>query len=817
MTAYPIPPARRWQSLALRIALAAAMVYLLLLVNSHYLFHAELYESGDAGANSLSVLRAERGQELYGAYSRWMFHHPGPALFYTEALGEAAFYRWRHLTPTPYNAQMLAVIVLLVSLFAAGVSQAARWVRGGVFLALALAFAALHFTAVDGRLLVVSTWPPHVAPLIFFGLIVAAASVGAGQGEDLPMLVLAGCFLLHLHVAQPLFVGPMCLLGYGGLWWSCWRRRGAAATPAVSLSKANEAPAPAAPGLAASSLPWRTYRRTHRLAALIAGCFALPILVDLCFSNGNFQQIRFHLKTHRGQGYPFLTSLAYFLRFAVYHPSLHGAGPTLNEATTSQSLWKFVLEHVQMAILWVGALLSPLLPLAARVWRGKERPSPTGEGPAPTEYASPTGRWRFLGWLWAAWALSVGLTLFWGTIQDGELFYFNAWFNYSIWYVLALLAAGSMADAVDVLTHRSDRRLPWRFAVVGACAVLAGFTLTRHPERFRANDGDGDDARQQQRSVADRLATEPAGTPRAKLLVFPHDGWESATGLAVLLARNGRPSAVLPDWEFMFGPDHRLVDWQTMISKPADTNPTFEIWHVVPKALAPGEEGRFPLVSDHALAPGGLPINPAVRAAIAWDGEGVNAAGYALNWEEGKTRSTARFSAVQFRPAPVPPEASVKITFDFTVFPFAKLHRPQRLEIRYNGNDLGTLTFSPEDSDPQSVVVPAATWNRYHAVLMTLRFLDAVAPFTIGEGEERRPFAVNAHRITFALAGAVETPSSAPERNVGKAEPVAVPGAPSPEAPPAATPGAASTKTLLPGEPTPAPEATPTEATPQAF
>ncbi len=815
----PPPPARRWHHLTLRIVLTVVLGYLLVSLNSRYFFHAELSEHGDSAANTLSVLRAERWQELYGAYSRWGFHHPGPALFYGEALGDEILYRWLHLTPAPYNAQMLVVIGLLVSFFAAGISVAARWVRGGTFLALALAAAAWHFTAVDGRFLLVSAWPPYVAPLILFCLLVSAASVAAGQGEDLPLLTLAGCFLLHLHAAQPLFVAPMFLLGYVGLCWSCWRRRSGQDAPAVSLAKAGDpAPPPSPPSTAAgSALPWRIYRRSHRFAGLIAVCFALPVLVDLLFPDGNFHRIRLHLQTYRGEHHALLASFEYFLRFAAYTPSLPTGDGTFSGAVTPQTLRHFLLHHPLMMLLWLGALLSPLLPLAVRVWRGKE-PTLLGEtavsAALPTVYEAPAGRWRFLGWLYVTWLLSVGLTLFWGTIQDGAMFYYNAWFDYSIWYVLALFAAGALADALDAFTFRSERRLLWKAGVILLCAGLAGVTLARHPERFRADDADGEADRLQHRSVADRLSTEPAGTPRAKLLFFPHDAWQSATGIAVQLTRAGRPAYVSPEWETVFGPDHQVPDWKNVVSRPADTNPTFECWHLVSKQKVSGEDARFPLFMDYALVPGGLPIDPAVAPEIVWQGGGTNNLDYTSEgWEGTDTETTARLALLQFRPCPVPPTAGVRITFHFTVYPFARRPGPQRMEVRFNGNDLGTLSFARDAAGAQSVTVPAATWNRYGAVLLTLAFPDAVAPITTGEGSDRRPHAFDAHRISFALeAGATGSapPPAAAVPPIPAPAPVPSP-VPTPEATPFPSPPPATT---IPPDQNPADAPTPTPEAP---
>ena len=60
--------------------------------------------------------------------------------------------------------------------------------------------------------LLLNNWPPFVIPMALLALLVVTASVSAGDGEDLPLLTFVGCLLLHMHVAQPLFVGPLFAL-----------------------------------------------------------------------------------------------------------------------------------------------------------------------------------------------------------------------------------------------------------------------------------------------------------------------------------------------------------------------------------------------------------------------------------------------------------------------------------------------------------------------------------------------------------------------------------------------------------------------------
>ena len=747
----------------LRLVLAAAFAALLIRVNAAFFFQTPHYPVGEAAANTLSVLRAERFQEIHGAPSHWGFRHPGPALLYGEAAAEAVS-RSLRLVPAPYNAQLLFTAVMLLCFLAAGISVAARWMRSGVFVVLTIGLAALHFAAVDGNKALFSVWTPYVTPVLFFALLVAAASVAAGQGDDLGLLVLAGCLLLHLHVAQPLFVGPLLVFAYGGLLWSCWRRRLPVTTPTPLATEGATVSLPK-PMANASAAPWRVYPRTHRFACLLVGVFALPLLVDLLSgAQSNFHQIVEHLRTHRGEGHPLLASLDYFLRFAVYQPSLPHEAAAGPDTVSQPDLVRFVSRHPEMMLLWLGALLAPLLPLAVRLWRGEDAPL-LGDAPSvrPAAYVSPPGRWRFLGCLWLAWALSVGLTLSWGRLQDGDLLYTNAWFDYAIWFVLAVLAAGAVVDALDAFASRSERPLVWRGGVSLVCLALVAAFVQRHPQPFLADDDA--DARTQDHTVVTTLDNEPAGTPRAKLLLFPPDARQAATGVAVTLLRQGRDIDVLPLWSNLFGDNLVLKHWEDYVTGPVETNPPFEVWQLVPANLAPAAFADRPLVNGYTLVPGGLPIDPAREFALTCGGDAPNYAGYVVSgwsppddhtcWTEGKT------SWLAFRPRPVPAGANVSLRFDFTPYLPTGKRESQRIEAYFNGLDLGTLSVTAQDGAPNQFVVPGATWNKYASALLVLKFPDAISPRETTGRSDARLLAFRMRGITFATTAPAEATNPA--------------------------------------------------------
>ena len=100
------------------MAVATAVLFVLLCVRNRFLFTTRLYEDADMGANSILIEQARHFTLLVGNYSRYHFHHPGPAYMYVQAAGESLLWAWLHVVPTAWNGQLFAVY-LLNSMFVA--------------------------------------------------------------------------------------------------------------------------------------------------------------------------------------------------------------------------------------------------------------------------------------------------------------------------------------------------------------------------------------------------------------------------------------------------------------------------------------------------------------------------------------------------------------------------------------------------------------------------------------------------------------------------------------------------------------------------
>ena len=541
-----------------------------MLNNSEFLFQSNYYEADDYAANSLHVLKAKEFRETLGNYSRFGFHHPGPAFFYLFAWGEILFFDIAHAVPTPFNGQLLALYALSaffvgasLALIATRLGPAAPW-----FIGLSLLFAAWHFGAVGkyfefvpGDLGLLSPWPPCFIVLPFLCFVIAAASVAAGGGKDLPLMTLAGCFLVHGHVAMPLFVGPLTLVAYSCLWFEA-RRTG--------------------------RRPWNLFLRQHWLAAATIAVFLLPCAIDFFTAHpSNLNRIFEHLGRY-GEGKGILQSLLYFLHFAAYagYPSRWPI-PAFETFDTA-GLLAFLSQHWRAYLYWFGSIL--LVFAATRnIRRDTEHP--------------PISKLRQRMYLILS--VAVGLSLLWGMIQEGPMFDYNSLFNFAIYYGWLLVVALSTALYVE---HRLSLwresvatsaavRWPARIRILGlivlALAAAMAFTNQRH--HFRATP---DDRKQRffATSVDRALRLDPV---QPKFLNFDWQANVQATRLAVYLERRGIRWWVREDWPLQFG-EERIIR-AGKANQPSPTSSS-SFWRVALHANAATEKDpkaiTLPLTSE---------------------------------------------------------------------------------------------------------------------------------------------------------------------------------------------------------------------------
>ena len=535
------------------LILTAVVFTALVLNNSHVIFQTPIYETGDIAANSLQVQKAKHFRETLGNYSRFGFHHPGPAFFYVFAAGEALFFDAAHAVPTAFNGQLIAHYLLSAFFFAVSLALIGGWLDRGAarwFLGLALLFAAWHFGAVGkfyefipARLGLLNLWSPCLIVLPFLCFVVVAASVSAGSGKDLWLMVLAGCFLVHGHVAMPLFVVPVASLAYACLWMEA-RRTG--------------------------RRPCNLFPRQHWIAGAIIALFLVPIAID-CFTThpSNLQRIVGHFRGRYGEGKGILQSLFYFLHFATYaayasHPS-HPPIPVF-EPFDSTRLLAFFSAHWRACALWFGSIL--LFAMASK------------------SAAPPNSQRRqiqkFRRRLCLILVVAAVLSLFWGMLQEGPMFDFNALFNFAIFYGWLLVVALSVAVWIEdqlVRAGKAAARIRLAGLIAVSLAVIIAFGHERR--RFRASPDE-----KAERAFADAIERalildriEP------KFLNFDWQAGGEATRVALYLERHGIQWWVREDWPLFFGEERILR--QGKAGQPVATSES-SFWRIGLRANTPG-------------------------------------------------------------------------------------------------------------------------------------------------------------------------------------------------------------------------------------
>jgi uncharacterized membrane protein YhaH (DUF805 family) len=140
--------------------LPAAALLLVLISQNTFLFNTHLYEQGDSAADSILVGQAMRLDLLVGHYSRYGFHHPGPAYMYLLALGQGLCYDLLHIVPTPWNGQFFAAFALCGAL--AGMAVAIVYGLTKRIASAAAAFAVICLLIVNRPDAAVSVRPPSL-------------------------------------------------------------------------------------------------------------------------------------------------------------------------------------------------------------------------------------------------------------------------------------------------------------------------------------------------------------------------------------------------------------------------------------------------------------------------------------------------------------------------------------------------------------------------------------------------------------------------------------------------------------------------------
>ncbi|MCF3648844.1 hypothetical protein [Synoicihabitans lomoniglobus] len=490
---------RVWSSRrpAFRLGVGMAIVTLaltaLLVGRSPDYFYAQaLAESGDTAANALQIEHAKSGREIYGNYSRWGFHHPGPMWWYGYAAGELVLRDGLGWVASPGNAHNLVGLVFQLMGWTGTMVGVVRLTGRREALAPAMVIAVIHATLInhDARAAVgLSLWPPHVLLGPFMMMVVLAAGTGMGSRWALPLMVAVGCLLVHGHIAQPLFVGPLALLAMAG-WCGVRQRRG---------EHDGKGPVLVAVGVVlVSVVPFAVdwFGEYPRNVDLI-GRYLEHEKLPKSWAQAAVYTFSFFAYTHR-QEY-------WFGEQGMIHAELW------REAGLAIGIG--VVSVLVLAVLW-----------GRRIWRG-------WRGATPGD-AAEVG-WRWLGGLIL---LGWGLAVHWARTQAGTPFQFNSFFVYG----LVLLTY--LALLTGLLPAGRRRRGP--VPAIVASLVVVGVLGLRPEWRLQTSGAEVDFNANVARVVDPGIRHQ---------LRFEHAEWPKAVQVALALVRMGGTVEVAERWEVMFG------------------------------------------------------------------------------------------------------------------------------------------------------------------------------------------------------------------------------------------------------------------------
>jgi hypothetical protein len=574
-----------------------ALVAVFVLAHFRFFFLESFTELGDSAVNALEIRKAKSFAALYGNYSRWRFHHPGPAFFYAYAAGESMLHDLLHLVPSPYSAHMIAGIIMQTGFFIWTLSILRRHVRYPFILPLVLIAGALHFGAVNYHMIgssFESIWPPYVLLFPFLCFLVACAAIASGSAIEILPAIVSGGMLVHGHVAQPLFVLPFFTL---------------AIVAFVTRSIIHH-----------QSIGAELRKHSNRLilSAVLLTIFLLPIVLDcLKGPKSNLHQILLHFSQHSDDHKSIAQSLAYFCTFFCYVFEPEKIFDSAGKAHLG-----FLSERWPFTVVWIviTAALLAFMPIAFK------RSSP------------------FVRWLYLYLGIGIALTICWGILQNGPMLSFNSHFNFALLFVAIVLVL------IGICAYLPAPGSP-RPAIILCFAAIPLYLPTAYSWRFNSTFHDQQQVTQFP-ELADIARNEPDTT---KYLRFNQSDWPAVAGVAIALERLGFQFAVAHEWEFMFGAEHKLNPATAMQEKRVS------IWNFGPRQenitgfqLSNGLFVRrsAPPINPHGseIIFGGPDINATEYLIEGWD---ISNEPYA--W------STSKAALLYFHPQPAITEVNIGI------------------------------------------------------------------------------------------------------------------------------------------------------------
>lgn len=487
-------------TVAQSIFIAALSFFSVLLTVNRSLFSRPLIEHSDYAANALQIQNATYFRELLGNYSRWGFHHPGPAFFYCFAFGERILHDWLRVVPEAINAHILAIIALNTLFLFVSIGIFAQHCKSPLFVPLATGAVIIVVDTINRTITgsaLVSIWMPHVLLCCFLLFATSCASVSAGRIQHLPIATFTGLMLMHGHVAQLLFVTILAF------------------TMGVVVVLRNR------------RAFWEVLRKARKhlvISLLLVGVFATPPLLEVVLHKpNNLQAILAYMRASRGFHNSWKTALQYEISFLTFLPD-----PEVVLLEKSPGLFAkggahpYIVKYWGLLVFLIGIVVG--LRMAGRL------------------IVSP-----FLVYVALEIVIISVLFLYWGTKIVGGLFNFNGHFFYAVQLLALLAIVSAILDATDLRPRKS--------IVLLLCCAVPCLMFAAAPSYRYAMPANDD---------VNQIASAVRGERRIIQIAFGHDDWPIAVGVASRLKRANQSFCVQSGWEVMFGFDTSCKEMSTL-------------------------------------------------------------------------------------------------------------------------------------------------------------------------------------------------------------------------------------------------------------
>ncbi len=242
-----------WAAVVAAVLIAPIVIAIGLMVTGH-----GTYRPGfDNALMELRVRDALHHFVYTGPYSRYGWSHPGPFLFYVDAIAYKL---------SGESTRALPVAALVINGIALGAMTAIAYRIGRLPAVIWMAVPTALLMRTLGAEFLGSPWNPDVSLLMFFVFVLAAWGLAVGTPRMAWILVVVGSFIVQNHVGYALPVAVIAITATAILLWN--RRRAGASL----------------------LLPDRAASR-WALVGLAAVLWALPIYGDLVAGNSNLRDV----------------------------------------------------------------------------------------------------------------------------------------------------------------------------------------------------------------------------------------------------------------------------------------------------------------------------------------------------------------------------------------------------------------------------------------------------------------------------------------------------------------------------------------------